>query len=86
MSQIIHERVSVVTIYNKDGNVLPWKVKWNDRIYSTTKIGLHYPLKEGQKLFHVFGVLTDNNTSLKLSLDTETLQWMLEEVVDESTS
>ncbi|MBI4067675.1 hypothetical protein HY407_04785 [Candidatus Gottesmanbacteria bacterium] len=86
MSEIIDEAVSVVTIYNKNGQVWPWKIKWNERIYNTIKIGFHQPLRQGRKLLHIFSVLTDSQTSFRLMLDTETLHWRLSEVVDESTS
>ncbi len=84
MSETINEKVSVVTIYNKNGTILPWKVKWKNRIYNTIKIGFHHQLRQGRKLLHIFSILTDNNISFKLTLDSETLHWVLSEVVDGS--
>lgn len=87
MSEIINEKVSVVSFYNHDcGKVMPWLVRWHGHLYKIKNVGLHYPVKEGKKLLHYFSVLTDSNVSLKLRHDTETLHWTLEEVVDEFTS
>jgi hypothetical protein len=87
MSEIINEKVSVVSVYDRNsGKVMPCKIKWQGRVYLVKKVGLHYPVREGRKLVHIFSVLTENNTSFKLRLDTETLHWILEEVIDEFTA
>lgn len=87
MSEIINEKVSVLTLYDRNkGQTTPCKIKWQGRVYKIKQLGLHYPVRQGRKLLHYFSVLTDDNTSFKLKHDTETLCWILEEVIDEFTS
>ncbi len=87
MSELINEKVSVVSFYNREkAQVMPWIIKWHGRLYKIRKVGLHYPVREGKKLLHYFSVLTEDNISFKLRHDTETLHWILEETVDEFAS
>jgi hypothetical protein len=84
MSEIINEKVSVLVSYDRNtGKVMPCRVKWQGRVYKIMTVGLHYPVRKGRKLLHYFSVVTENNTSFKLKHDTETLHWILEEVIDE---
>lgn len=84
MSQIINEQVAVIMTFDPyTKKVFPNKIKWQGRVYKIKQVGFHYPLRQGRKLLHCFGVVTDNNTSLKLRLDTDNLHWTLEEVIDE---
>ena len=84
MSEIINEKVSVLVSYDRDSaKVLPLIVKWQGKVHKIKHIGLHYPVRVGRKLLHYFAVVTENNTSFKLKHDTETLHWILEEVIDE---
>ncbi len=82
MNEIINEKVSVITVYDRSrGTVIPQKIKWQGRIYDIGKIGYHHKVKEGNKLFHIFSVCNET-IAFKLRLDTDTLQWVLEEVSD----
>lgn len=82
MLQQVNEKVSVIAIYDKShGEVTPWRIKWNGRIYTITEIGFHHTLRHGNHLYHIFSV-TDGNLSFKLTCDTETLHWTLEEISD----
>ena len=84
MSEIINEKVSVVSFYDKNkGLAQPVKVIWQGRNYNVKQVGYHWPIRKGRKLVHQFSIVTDNNTSFKLAHDTETLHWILEEVFDE---
>lgn len=84
MSEIINEKISVVTVYDRNaGKVMPVKIKWQGKVHNIKEVGLHYPVREGRKLVHYFSVVTDNNTAFKLKHDTENLHWILEEVIDE---
>lgn len=84
MSNIINEKISVITTFDPyTGIVFPRKIKWQGRVYKITKIGFHYPMRQGRRLLHYFGVLSENNTSFKLRFDTDNLHWTLEEVIDE---
>ena len=84
MQEIINEKISVITIFrhrSTQNEVLPWKIKWQGRIYHIQKIGFHHLIREGRKLFHIFSV-TDGNLDFRLRFDTENLHWILEEVFD----
>ena len=86
MIAAIHEPISVVAIYDRVRNeVTPWRIKWQGRVYTISKIGFHHTIHEGRILQHIFSV-TDGNTAFKLKHDTETLHWTLEEVSDGLTS
>lgn len=83
MHEIIHEQVSVITIYDRNkGLVIPRKVKWQGRVYTITTIGYHHRIKEGKKLVHVFSV-ANSSIAMRLLFDTENLHWMLEEISDD---
>jgi hypothetical protein len=71
---VIDEPVIVGSV---DGN--PKYVIWKGRNYTITKIGLHHHFREGSTLYHVFSVVTDT-LFLKLKLNTDNLQWILEEI------
>lgn len=87
MNEIINEKVSVISFYDRNkGQAQPLKVIWQGRDYIIKQVGYHWPVRMGRKLVHVFSVVTENNTSFKLVHDTETLHWILEEVIDEFAS
>ena len=82
MLEQIHEQISVVTVYNRvKGTVMPWKIKWQGRVYTITKLGYYHKRKVGKTVLHVFDV-TDNCMSFRLLCNPETLHWTLEEVSD----
>ena len=72
--QTIAEKVSVIS---QDDT--PLSITWKNRDYKITKIGLHHDFYEGKILMHVFSVLSDT-LFLKLKLNTNSLQWKLEEI------
>lgn len=87
MNEIINERISVITVYDREKQkVTPVKLKWQGRIYKIKQVGLHYPVRKGRKLVHYFSVISENNTAFKLKHDTENLHWILEEIIDEFAS
>lgn len=82
MRETINEKVSVVTIYDREKkSVLPWMIKWQGRRYTITKLGYHHTQRLGRVLHHIFSV-TDSIMFFRLDLDTENLMWTLEEVSD----
>lgn len=82
MNEVINEKVSVVTIYDREKRTaVPYKLKWHGRVYKITNIGYHHTAREGRTLNHIFSV-TDGNLAFRLRLDTETLSWTLEQVSD----
>jgi hypothetical protein len=82
MIEAIHERVSVITVYNREKHlVFPWCVRWQGRRYTLTKFGFHHTQRAGRKLLHIFSGVY-GGIAFRLTHDTETLTWMLEEVSD----
>ena len=85
MNNLINERVGVVSVYNeKNGFVLPRKIRWRGREYRIEKLGYHHRVREGKTLLHVFSVASDS-AAFRLKLDTDTLHWTLEEMYDSTT-
>ncbi len=86
MIEQINEKVSVVTVYDRlKGTVIPKKVRWQGRDLLITKVAYHHKLRNGKFLQHIFHVSSET-IDLRLRLDTETLQWTLEEVCDGLTA
>lgn len=54
---------------------------WDGRVYPVLKVGLHHTYRQGRDLFHVFSV-SSINIFFRISLDTTTLHWTLEEISD----
>jgi hypothetical protein len=73
MTETISEEVSVGM------NEYPKWVKWKGRTYKVEKVGLHHTYRRGKVLYHVFSVAT-KTLFMRLSFNTETLGWRLEEV------
>ena len=74
-TQRISEQVRVVFTN------IPYLVKWRNRNYKITKLGLHHKYRHGNTLYHVFSVVS-NNLFMRLVLNSDNLQWSLEEVAD----
>ena len=83
MMQQIDEEVSVAMIFSaKKRRKTPWVVEWKNKRYLIKELGLPYYYKAGDRLFHIFEVLTQNGLHMKLKLDTLSLIWTLEAVSD----
>ncbi|MBI1871821.1 hypothetical protein HYZ70_03175 [Candidatus Curtissbacteria bacterium] len=61
--------------------VLPRAIWWDGRLYPIEKVGLHHIYRSGRTLFHVFSVV-GKEIYFRLTLNTETLFWQLEEISD----
>lgn len=82
MQEIIGEKVSVIMLYNRtNGMVMPQKMQWQGRVYNIEQLGYHHKVKMGKILVHIFSVL-GNNLAFRLSFNTDTLHWTLEEISD----
>lgn len=80
MAEKIDEEVSVGFLYDsKEKIARPWVVKWRGRTYKIDKIGLHHQFWEGKTLMHFFSVCAQE-TFLRLSFNTVSLHWRLEEI------
>ena len=82
MLEKVNERVDCITVYKKEGGiVMPYKIKWNGRTYTITKLGYHHKQKIGTVVHHIFSVAT-SSLAFRLRFDPDTLFWHLEEVSD----
>lgn len=82
MQEIINEKVSVITVYDRmKGSVVPVKIRWQGKDYTIKTLGYYHKKKEGKTLLHVFSVATAS-MFFKLCCNSETLHWTLEEVSD----
>lgn len=75
MTEYINEKIDVGM------STSPKWVKWKNKVYKIEKVGLHHTFREGRVLYHIFSVAT-KTLFMKLKLDTETLNWKLEEISD----
>ncbi len=82
MQEIIKEKVSVITIYDRmKGTVMPKKIRWQGKDYMIEKLGYYHKFREGRKIMHIFSVAS-KEMFFRLSLDSENLHWTLEEISD----
>ena len=80
---IMHERISVITIYDHTkGTTVPYRIKWQGRVYTITKFGFHHTRKDGAVLCHIFSVLA-GSMYFCLNLNTVTLSWSVEKANEE---
>jgi len=70
---LINEVVTVGMV-----NDSPKYVIWKGRNHTVIKIGLRHHFRKGATLYHTFSIAT-KTLFMKLTLNTETLVWKLEE-------
>ena len=86
MSEKISEKISVNLVYDHSNRTsVPRHIKWKTHVYTITKVGLHYTVFQGNTLLHKFSVC-NNDYFFLLSFNTKTLEWLLEEVTDDTTN
>lgn len=81
MHEKIGEKISVVSLHNRDQEAYPFGFKWQGQLYRVEKIGYHHKVREGRNLQHIFSV-TDGQYAFRLKYETDNLTWTLEEVSD----
>lgn len=82
MIRKLHEPISVSMVYDhKNLSAYPTKILWQNRVYKIIKIGLHHKFRVGSTLIHVFSVESPS-LSMRLTLNTQSLGWSLEEISD----
>lgn len=80
--QEVNEIVDVLALSKQGrGIVVPLKIRWKNRYYTLREIGLTHPKREGRVLYHIFEGST-GSLSMRLSYNTESLQWTLEAISD----
>ena len=76
----INERVDVVAVFRKQGDVsslcLPHKMRWRGREIIFTELGLRHPTVQGKRMVHIFH-MTDGVNGYRLEFDAEHLTWTL---------
>lgn len=83
MIEKIHEPISVSLVFNcQTKEVYPFLIRWRGKLYRIRKVGLHHFFRDGRTLVHVFSVCSET-LFFRLSLNTDTLHWTLEEIADD---
>lgn len=86
MIQRLKAPVSVLLAYDhKKRKAYPRDLIWDGHHYPVTKIGMSYHKRVGRTLYHIFSVL-GGSLYFKLVLNTDTLNWELEEIDDGETN
>ena len=84
MNENVNEKVSVITVFNQEtGLVIPKKIRWRNRDYLIKNLAYYHRIHQGKNIIHIFTV-TDGNLDFRLSLDSLSLHWTLEEIYDRS--
>lgn len=77
---LINERVEVIAVFRKDGDVsqLCWPAKMRFRAQDIifTELGLRHPTSQGKRMIHVFD-MSDSVNDYRLEFDAEGLTWKL---------
>lgn len=82
----MNERVSVITVYDHTkGTTIPYRLKWQGRVYTVTELGFHHTRQDGSVLCHIFSVLA-GSVYFCLELNTKTLIWHLTQIQDGDSS
>jgi hypothetical protein len=82
MLEKIHERVPALFLFDPfTKRKYPARLLWRGRVYPIKKLGLHYILRAGRTLIHIFTVSTDT-LDFKLRFDTEELTCVVEKVTE----
>jgi len=86
MIQSLSAPISVDIHYDHHSRTFrPIQVTWEGRDYPILKLGLHHTYRAGRTLHHVFSV-SSQTLFFRLSLNTDTLNWTLEELADTETN
>lgn len=82
----INERVDVVTVFRKQGDIsslcVPYKMRWRGQEITLTELALRHPTVQGKRMIHVFHV-SDGANGYRLEFDAERLNWTLVAMIAE---
>ena len=83
----INERVDVVTVFRKQGDIsslcVPYKMRWRGQEITLTELALRHPTVQGKRMIHVFHV-SDGANGYRLEFDAERLNWTLVAMIAEA--
>ena len=81
----VNERVDVVALYRRSGDVssicIPCKMRYKNREIILTRLGLRHPTAKGKRMIHVFDV-SDGTNDYRLEFDAEGLTWTLVAILE----
>lgn len=88
MRDSLDEPVSVVWYYNaKTRHMQPYMLNWNNQEYRLGKIDFWHKTWSGKHQIHHFSIADKTGKAyFKLALNTNTLQWVIEEYMYEYDS
>jgi hypothetical protein len=82
MHETFDDKVSVLASFAPGPyntmRVTPHIMKWRDRRWKLSTMGMYHPEKRGNKRVHIFS-FSSGTVTFRLELDPETLQWTLKE-------
>ena len=82
----INERVDVVTVFRRQGDIsslcTPCKMRWRGQEIELTELALRHPTVQGKRMIHVFHV-SDGANGYRLEFDAEGLIWTLVAMIAE---
>ena len=79
MTIAINESVDVLTKF-LHGQIVPLKIKWNERVYLIEKITSRWEFRNGDFKEYCFSVLTTGNRLMEIHLDTRDMTWNLDKI------
>ncbi len=81
----INKRVKILAIFDDNGAearyCLPLKMRWNQRDYQFSELGLRHPTIKGQRHVHIFDV-SDGQADFRLEFDAQRLTWTLVHIAE----
>jgi hypothetical protein len=82
----INERVDVIAVYHKQGNIsslcIPSRMRWRGKDIKLTELALRHPTVAGRRMIHVFH-MSDGPNGYRLEFDAEALTWTLIAMIPE---
>ncbi len=82
MIQRVSVPITVELLFDaKIRKVIPKSVVWEGKSFPITKVGMHHTQRDGIVLYHIFSVESPS-LFFRLKLNTDDLQWTLEEIAD----
>lgn len=78
MHELLNDPIDVMVSF-QNNQIIPQKMRWNQRNYTIKTVNLVHTAREGQKRIFYFSV-SDTANYFKLKLDPEFLEWRLVEL------
>ena len=64
--------------------MFPYRLRWQGKIHTIKALNYHHRKRVGSVIRHVFHV-SDGESDFRISFDSDTLSWRLEEVCEIDT-